>query len=59
MFRDVQGLLFTEDGVPADLVRAGEPRLRRSGWAAGHARVEEPARVRTPLLRRLLRPATA
>lgn len=27
MFRDLSGLLFTSDGVPADLVRAGESRL--------------------------------
>ena len=29
-----QSFLFTADGIPADLVRAGEPRLRRSSRRA-------------------------
>lgn len=56
MFRDVPALFMT-DGVPADLVRAGEPRLRgarpdRAVVAAATA----PARGRRPLLRRLAHP---
>ncbi|MEX2291595.1 MAG: hypothetical protein WD794_14885 [Mycobacteriales bacterium] len=57
MFADVQGLLFHEDGVSADLVRAGEPRLRRHrGRDTSPALVTSPARSQAPLLRRLARP---
>lgn len=59
MFADVQGLLFHEDGVAADLVRAGEPRLRRHrSRDSVPARVTAPARRQVPLLRRLARPLT-
>lgn len=55
MFRDASGL-FTTDGVPADLVRGGEPRLRT--YAGRDSRAPQRASVsqRVPLLRRVLRP---
>lgn len=56
MFRDVPALFMT-DGIPADLVRAGEPRLR---GARGDRDVQVPAtapsRARRPLLQRLAHP---
>lgn len=59
MFRDVQGLPFTTDGVSPDFVQAGEPRLVRY---RGNDRVS-PARavaaLRVPTFRRLLRTATS
>lgn len=55
MFRDAQDLLFTQDGVSAQLVRAGEPRVARDE-VAGALDVTE-RRTSLPLLRRLLRPA--
>ncbi len=57
MFRDMPGLLFIADGVPADLIRPGEPRLARQvedGTVASGATAR-----RMALARRLLRPTTA
>jgi hypothetical protein len=54
VFRDLPSLLFTQDGVPADLVRAGEPRLWSRG-AAAEDRAATEARVRRPALFRRLR----
>jgi hypothetical protein len=54
VFRDLPSLLFTQDGVPADLVRAGEPR-RWSLDAAADDRTASEARVRRPALFRRLR----
>lgn len=58
MFRDMPGL-FTADGVSADLVRAGEPRLRT--YAVRDTAVLERVRatLRVPRLRRALRTATS
>ena len=42
-------VLFTTDGIPADLVRAGEPRLRRTRRSA--VRAESTSPVRQPLTR--------
>lgn len=58
MFRDAPGL-FTADGVSADLVRAGEPRLRT--YAVRDTAAPERARAtsRAPRLRRVLRAATS
>ena len=55
MFRDAQDLLFTQDGVSAQLVRAGEPRPVRDEAPAALDVTER--RASLPLLRRLLRPA--
>jgi hypothetical protein len=57
LFRDAPGL-FTTDGVPADLVRAGEPRLRTYAGRDSQALQKAPASRRVPLLRRMLRPVT-
>lgn len=56
MFRDVSALFIT-DGVPADLIRAGEPRVReaRDGGADAVA-ATAPARARRPFLRRMAHP---
>ena len=43
MFLDVPAALFVSDGVSADLVRAGEPRVRRSTRPAA---VVQPVAVR-------------
>lgn len=50
-----QSLLFTADGAPADLVRAGEPRLRRSSY---RPRVAAPATVTRPNTAMVLRQLT-
>ena len=55
MFRDAQDLLFTQDGVPAQLVRPGDPRRPRQDDRPGAAVPER--RTSISLLRRLLRPA--
>ena len=56
MFRDVPGLFMT-DGVPADLVRAGEPRLRGERRVeADTAEATAAVRARRPLLQRLAHP---
>ena len=57
MFRDVQDLLFTQDGVPAGLVRAGEPRVV-AREADGVRAAAVPLRRHVPL-RRWLRSATS
>ena len=56
MLRDMSAL-FVTDGVPADLVRAGEPRVRaaRNGGADAAA-ATAPSRARRALLRRLAHP---
>lgn len=59
MLPDVQGVMFIRDGVGPDLIRAGEPRLRkRRGSVSPIARR---AAVRRPvsLLRKALRPVTS
>lgn len=59
MFHDVPALFMT-DGVPAEVLRAGEPRLRKD-----RARSTAPvaatswARLRLPLLRRSIRAVTS
>jgi len=55
VFRDAQDLLFTQDGVPAQLVRPGDPRRPRQDDRPGAAVPER--RTSISLLRRLLRPA--
>ena len=57
MFRDVPGVLFVQDGVSPDLIRAGEPRLRNHRDQDA-AEVREPVR-RPSLLRKLARPVTS
>lgn len=57
MFLDVPSALFTVDGVPAGLVRAGEPRLRRSARVEAGAAERAHAQPRAALLSRLVRPA--
>lgn len=60
MFRDAPGL-FTAEGVCADLVRAGEPRLRTYAVrdTATLERLRSLATRRAPRLRRALRAATS
>ena len=56
MFGDLPSLFMT-DGVPADLVRAGEPRLRRDGREhISVAAAPQHAEVRRPLLRWVANP---
>lgn len=58
MFRDVQGLPFTHDGVSPDFIRAGEPRLARFRGDDRPSLVRALATRRLPAFRRLLRTAT-
>ena len=58
LFRDAL-VLLSADGVSPDLVRAGEPRLRR--YSTRSTSVPAPAGevTRAPRLRRVLRAATS
>lgn len=58
VFRAASGL-FTAEGVPADLVRAGEPRLRRYAVRDTAAPALARTTSRAPRLRRVLRAATS
>lgn len=58
MFRDVQGLPFTTDGLSPDFITAGEPRLVRFRGNEGPAPVRAVATRRVPAFRRLLRTVT-
>lgn len=53
MFRDMSGLLFVQDGVSPDFIRAGAPRLSsRSRSSQDLLAAQAPAR-RPSLLQRL------
>lgn len=59
MFRDVPGLLFAQDGVSPDFVRAGEPRLKADDRQDDAAPTRASSPVREPLLSRAFRPSAA
>lgn len=59
MLSGVPGL-FTADGVPADLLRGGEPRLRRQRRrTAEPTAATSPGRARVPFLHRTGRLTTS
>ena len=59
MFLDVPGTLFTVDGVPAALIRPGEPRFRGPDRLEAVAAERVDARPRATLFGRLPRPAAS
>lgn len=59
MFRDAHDLLFTHDGVPAALVRAGEPQMHRHAEPADGPVLAVSRSSRPAPLRRFLRLTTS